>query len=926
MSLFAELKQRKVLRVAGAYAVIAWLLIQVSATIGPALNLPEWTATFVTVLLILGFPAAVVLAWTFDVVRADKPVPGEASGIAVLPFANLTGEAEPGHLADGIVEDLLTRLQASSRIRVVSRQSSHSYKERAADARTIARELGCRYVVEGSVRKIGDRVRLTAQLIDAPADRHLWAERYDRQLQDAFALQDEICDAVVAAIEARIGGGPVDVASATGSVPEPALGTRRAPPGRWVVPALVALIGMAALLTWTLQQRGQERWAREDALPRLQALVAADDYEAAFELAREIEGVTPHDPLLRALEPSFSAKVTLNTAPAGAKVYYRPYAGGEQDWRYIGETPLVDVAMPIGVGLWRIEKEGHDTALLALRNPGLQLGNAPDADIRLVVKGGDLAIPLADAATSPDDMVLVPGIPALMLGVSDDTIEVPAFFIDRFEVRNRDFKEFVDAGGYAETSHWRDLPFDDGGEWRTAVAGFVDLTGRPGPSTWRAGTYPDDKSDHPVTGVSWHEAAAYCRFRGKELPTAYHWYRAAGSIVEFWESVSPAIVHGSNFGGQELAPVGRYGSVGPHGTYDMAGNAREWLWTQGSLGRWVAGGAFDEPRYLYMQPDEAPPSDRSAANGFRCMRPAQAGTAHEELRRPILPPAVDFAAMKPVGDAAYSVLAQQLDYRRTPFTPRVEAADSSNPAWTVERVTLPTGYDDTSFAVQLFLPRDRRPPFGVIFYLPHSGEFVAPVTTADFDPSAGGVPLDFLPKSGWALAVVAFDGAYERQWSAERRQSMSYIERFRLRQRHWREELGRTIDYLTTREDIDAGKLGWFGVSFGAATMLPLLAVESRIGAVVLYSGGAGPRDDLPASEQEYNYLPRVTQPVLMLNGRYDIDSSPDAQQALFELLGSPPDQKKRVLFEAGHGNLPRFQVEKETLDWFERHLGTTSR
>ncbi len=330
--------------------------------------------------------------------------------------------------------------------------------------------------------------------------------------------------------------------------------------------------------------------------------------------------------MLRELEPSFSAKVTLNTAPAGAKVFYRPYAGGEQDWRFIGETPLVDVAMPIGVGLWRIEKEGHDTALLALRNPGLQLGNAPDADIRLVVKGVDLTIPLADAATSPDDMVLVPGIPAVIPGVGDDPVEVPAFFIDRFEVRNRDFKEFVDAGGYAEASHWRDLPFDGGGEWRTAVAAFVDLTGRPGPSTWRAGTYPDGKADHPVTGVSWYEAAAYCRFRGKELPTAYHWYRAAGSIVEFWESVSSAIVHGSNFAGRELAPVGRFGSVGPHGTYDMAGNAREWLWTQGSLGRWVAGGAFDEPRYLYLQPDEAPPTDRSAATGFRCMRPAQADT------------------------------------------------------------------------------------------------------------------------------------------------------------------------------------------------------------------------------------------------------------------------------------------------------------
>jgi TolB-like protein len=320
MSLLTELKQRKVLRVAAAYAVIAWLLIQVSATVAPALRLPEWTTTFTTVLLILGFPAAVVLAWMFDIVRADKAAPGEASGIAVLPFSNLTGEADQGHLADGIVEDLLTRLQASDRIRVVSRQSSQSYKDRAADARTIARELGCRYVVEGSIRRMGDRVRVTAQLIDAPADRHLWAERYDRQLQDAFALQDEICDAVVAAIETRIGGGPTDAAPSPGTVPEPALRTRRALPGRWVIPALVALVGMAALLTWTLQQRGQERWAREDALPRLQALVAADDYEAAFVLGREIERVTPRDPLLRELEPSFSAKVTLKTAPDGARV------------------------------------------------------------------------------------------------------------------------------------------------------------------------------------------------------------------------------------------------------------------------------------------------------------------------------------------------------------------------------------------------------------------------------------------------------------------------------------------------------------------------------------------------------------------------------------------------------------------------------
>jgi len=523
-------------------------------------------------------------------------------------------------------------------------------------------------------------------------------------------------------------------------------------------------------------------------------------------------------------------------------------------------------------------------------------------------------------------MVFVAAIPAAIPGFGADPIEVPAFFIDRYEVRNREFKEFVDAGGYAEADHWRDLPFGEGGDWRAAVAAFVDLTGRPGPSTWRAGTYPDGTADHPVTGVSWYEAMAYCRFRGKELPTAYHWYRAAGGIVEFWESVSPAIVHGSNFGGRELEPVGRTASVGPHGTYDMAGNAREWLWTEGPLGRRVAGGAFNEPPYLYLEHGEAPPTDRSASSGFRCMRTAQPGPANEDLRRPVVAKPVDYAAMEPIGDAAYAVLAQQLDYRATPFTPRIEKVVSSNATWTVERVTLPTGYDDTSFAVQLFLPTDRRSPSGVIFYFPHAGDLVGPVTTGGFDPAAGGIPLDFLLKSGWALAVVAFDGAFERQWSAERRRSMSSAERFRLWKRHWRGELGRTIDYLATREDIDARRLGWFGISFGASWMLPLLAVEKRIGAAVLYSGGTDLHSGLPASEQVYNYLPRVTQPVLMLNGRWDIEGPLESQQRLFELLGTPAEAKKHVVYEAGHGHLPRFQVEKETLDWFERHLGSTGR
>jgi len=929
MSLFAELKQRKVFRVAATYAVIAWLLMQVVATVAPALKLPEWTVTFTTVLLLLGFPVALVLAWIFDVVRTGGHASATASGIVVLPFANMTGDSHDEHLADGIVEDLLTRLQATDRINVVSRQSAFAYKGRSVDARTIARELGCRYVVEGSVRKVGDRVRVTAQLIDALTDRHLWAERYDRRLDDVFQLQDEICEQVVAAIESRVATtGDANLAVA-GSPSERPARVRRWLTGRWTIAALFALVVMAALLTWTLQRRGEERQAREDALPRLQALIAQDDYSAAFELAREIERVTPNDPVLRALWPSFSAPIRLDTSPQGAKVYYRPYAGTEQDWRLIGETPLVDVEAPLGVGLWRIEKQGSDTALLAIRNPGVQLGNDPDAEFRELAKDIDFTIPLADPATSPERMVIVPAIPAMIPYVADDFVKLPAFFLDRFEVTNREFKEFVDASGYSEAAYWQDLPFDtSSGGWQPAVAGFVDLTGRAGPSSWEAGTYPDGMSDRPVTGISWFEAAAYCRFRGKELPTAHHWYRAASSVIEFWESLASVIVHASNFAGRGLEPVGRLASLGPFGTHDMAGNAREWLWTEGSAGRWIAGGAFNDPPYLYSQPEEAPPDDRSAANGVRCMRSVEGGPVSASLREPIASAPFDYAALEPVGDAAYAVLAQQLEYRPVPFAPRVEAAVSTNPAWTTERVELPTGYDTGTFAVQLFLPADREPPYQVVFYMPHGGDFDSAVTTNSFDPSSGAIRLDFLLKSGRGLAVIAFDGAFERQWSAESKRATTSDDRFRTHLRRWRQELGRTIDYLETRPDIDAPKLGYFGISLGADTMVPLLAVERRVGAAVLYSGGgaAARPFSLPMSERPFNYYPRVTQPVLMLNGRWDIDSPPTAQQRMFELLGTTVDQKQQLLFEAGHGNLPRFQVERATLDWFDLYLGPTAR
>jgi len=201
-SLWKEIKRRKVVRVVIAYLVVGWGLIQIAdATIDP-LRLPEWSNTLVVWLVALGFPIAIVLAWILDVtpkgievtpnIEEDKtPSPPDAS-IAVLPFINMSENTDNEYFSDGLSEELLNMLVRLQSVRVCSRTSSFPFKGKDADTPTIASQLGVRHVLEGSVRRSGDKVRITAQLIDAVEDVHLWSETYDRELQDIFAVQDEI--------------------------------------------------------------------------------------------------------------------------------------------------------------------------------------------------------------------------------------------------------------------------------------------------------------------------------------------------------------------------------------------------------------------------------------------------------------------------------------------------------------------------------------------------------------------------------------------------------------------------------------------------------------------------------------------------------------------------------------------------------------
>jgi len=198
-SFWQELQRRKVVRVTVAYVIVGWVLIQIADVTLEPLHLPVWAGTLVIWLVTLGFPVAVILAWVLDVTpqgitvtQADhQPVPDDAT-IAVLPFVNMSGNEENEYFSDGMSEELLNLLARLQHFRVCSRTSAFALKGTTLSMPAIAAQLGVRYVLEGSVRRSGNKVRITAQLIDAPEDCHLWSETYDRELQDIFAVQDEI--------------------------------------------------------------------------------------------------------------------------------------------------------------------------------------------------------------------------------------------------------------------------------------------------------------------------------------------------------------------------------------------------------------------------------------------------------------------------------------------------------------------------------------------------------------------------------------------------------------------------------------------------------------------------------------------------------------------------------------------------------------
>src|SRR5213596_3275152 len=257
-NLFTELKRRNVYKVAVAYAVVGWLLVQVTTQVFPVFEIPNWAVRLVVLAIVIGFPIALVIAWAFELtpqgLKRAEDVDLAAQGsrkshawiyivvvgaafsiglifigrytarntvsaarteaatgssipqksIAVLPFENLSEEKANAYFAEGIKDEILTKLAAVRDLKIISRTSTAKYQSKPDNLKTVAQELGVSTILEGAVQRAGEKVRVNVQLIDARANRHLWAKSYDRDLTDVLAVESEVSQEIAEALQANL--------------------------------------------------------------------------------------------------------------------------------------------------------------------------------------------------------------------------------------------------------------------------------------------------------------------------------------------------------------------------------------------------------------------------------------------------------------------------------------------------------------------------------------------------------------------------------------------------------------------------------------------------------------------------------------------------------------------------------------------------
>jgi serine/threonine protein kinase/formylglycine-generating enzyme required for sulfatase activity len=685
--------------------------------------------------------------------------------------------------------------------------------------------------------------------------------------------------------------------------------------------ACAAIIAATALFFYW--RSANVKWAREQ-LPRVEEMAAASDYFQAYDLAVRARNYLPDDPTLDRLMPIISDHLSVVTEPAGASVYLKRFApdeaGNYPARLLVGTTPLTHQQIARGSYVLYLEKEGYATITRTVSGMPARYGGR----VTSIPPAINLKETMMERERVPDRMAYVPGGDYRLVSWDRPTemrVRLDPYFIDKFEVSNQEFKEFINAGGYIKKQFWK-YPFVKAGKtlsWEEAIKEFKDRTGLPGPRSWSNQTYPDQKQDHPVTDICWYEAAAYAEFRGKQLPTVFQWEKAARdgktsfmSPIMPWGVLSEPTTHRANFKGEGTVPVSSFEfGISPYGTSNMAGNVTEWCLNRMDEGNIASGGSWDDLYYSFGYHGRFPGFYSSSKLGFRCALNVEGATSDQGA----WPITAERAIPRydPVSEGEYKKLLAYFAYPKTALNAQVVEVKETD-EWRMEKITFDSTAGDRAVAY-LYLPKNYPAPFQVIHCVPPSGVEARAYTLAQF------IERELRPfiKSGRAVLGVAIKGYHEREYPADYTSPSPTRVEFRDQLVEWVTDLRRGLDYLETRPDIDARRINYMSMSPGGFKLM-MPAIDSRYRSVLIT--GASIEPDAPQRIPEanpINFVSRIRPPKLMMHGRYDeVAAFRTESEPLYKLLGEP---KQLSLYDGGH--IPDREIfVPESIQWLDKTLG----
>jgi dienelactone hydrolase/heme/copper-type cytochrome/quinol oxidase subunit 2 len=504
-------------------------------------------------------------------------------------------------------------------------------------------------------------------------------------------------------------------------------------------------------------------------------------------------------------------------------------------------------------------------------------------------------------------------------GINFEDITLFPFTVGINEVSNKDYQEFVDAGGYENPSYW-DFPIQVGNkiyDFNSSVKLFTDRYEKLGPANWSYGKYPSGLENHPVTGISWFEARAFARFKNLNLPNIFQWTYASG-IPENWMTVDQSVTNHSNYDSTQLREVSN--SEGSYnGLNNIGGNVKEWVLNPNGNNKEkysIMGGAFNESPYTFNNYYSSSPFDRAIGNGFRLSK--NLVNSQSDLDNEIIPDFKrDFGNLNDVSDDVFEIFKSQFDYNKSLDSKTINI-ENFQEGYTAQKFEMETTYQsDESMYGYVVYSNKFKDKYDPIIVYPNAGSIGT--NNDEWLPESLLNQFKYLIDEGYAIIHPIYHNTFGREktlrtfWASESEDYKNTIVKIG-------QDYKRSLDYIQSRNDFNFDNMSYFGYSWGSTTSNYLLAIDNRIKAAVICVGGLMLQKSKKEIEAHY-YVRRIKTPILHIVGKEDgIFGFEENYKPWKKLIGTPKEKLKLIeLDDVGHG-LPWDTIIKHHSNWIKLH------